>query len=49
MSGSSAESADAPDSRRRHVPVQFKILLVGTACYIVYRIYQGISWLVHHL
>lgn len=30
-------------------PWHFKVLVVGTAVYLAYRIYQGVGWLVHHL
>ncbi len=31
------------------VPWHFKFLVVGTAVYLLYRIGQGIDWLVHHV
>jgi hypothetical protein len=33
---------------RRHVPWYFKLMLAGTGVYVVWRAYQGISWVVHH-
>jgi len=30
-------------------PWHFKVLLAGTVVYLGYRLYQGISWLAHHL
>ncbi|HET6794253.1 MAG TPA: hypothetical protein VFH45_07425 [Acidimicrobiales bacterium] len=34
---------------RRRTPWSFKVLAGGTAVYLVYRLVQGIIWLVHHL
>jgi hypothetical protein len=33
---------------RTPAPWHFKILLVGTVGYLLWRLYQGIGWLVHH-
>ena len=33
---------------RRHVPWYFKVMVAGTGVYLVWRAYQGITWLVHH-
>jgi hypothetical protein len=33
---------------RTRAPWHFKILLVGTVGYLLWRLYQGIGWLVHH-
>jgi hypothetical protein len=33
---------------RRHVPWYFKLMLAATGVYLVWRAYQGISWVVHH-
>jgi hypothetical protein len=47
------ELADEDDSEedppRARAPWHFKILLVGTVGYLLYRLYQGIGWLVHHV
>lgn len=34
---------------RTRVPWHFKLLIVATAVYLVYRLAQGILWMVHHL
>ena len=33
----------------RGVPWHFKVLIGGTAVYLLYRLVQGIVWLVHHV
>jgi hypothetical protein len=32
----------------RRIPWYFKLMIVFTAAYLVWRAYQGIGWLVHH-
>jgi len=29
-------------------PWHFKVLVLGSAIYLAYRLYQGIGWLIHH-
>ena len=36
-------------ARPAKVPWHFKFLVVATAVYLVYRLWQGIDWLVHHI
>lgn len=33
---------------RRGTPWHFKVIGAGTAIYLVYRLVQGILWLIHH-
>ena len=33
---------------RRPVPWTFKLMIGVTAIYLVWRIYQGVGWLIHH-
>jgi ribosomal protein L37E len=35
--------------KKRRYPWHFKVVAVGTTGYIGYRIYQGVTWLAHHL
>lgn len=30
-------------------PWHFKLMLWGTAIYLTYRLYQGVTWVVHHV
>jgi len=41
------DEGDEGDARPK-APWHFKVLVVGTAVYLAYRVYQGIGWLVHH-
>ncbi|MGH9103731.1 MAG: hypothetical protein ACRDYD_12225 [Acidimicrobiales bacterium] len=34
---------------RRRVPWHFKLLVLATAIYLGYRIFQGVMWLTHHV
>lgn len=47
------EQGDGEDSgeevRQARAPWHFKVIVVGSVVYLGYRLYQGISWLVHHL
>lgn len=43
--GEPAEGAD----RQARAPWHFKVIVVGTVVYLGYRLYQGITWLVHHV
>lgn len=36
-------------SGRPKPPWHFKLMLWGTAIYLSYRLYQGITWVVHHV
>jgi hypothetical protein len=57
--GPSTEAGETPDEQdgnepadeevvRPKAPWHFKVLVVGTAVYMGWRLYQGIGWLVHH-
>ncbi len=37
-----------PEQVHAKAPWHFKVLAVGTAGYLAYRLYQGIGWLIHH-
>ena len=43
-----AEAAPEPEQVHAKAPWHFKLLAVGTAGYLAYRLYQGIGWLIHH-
>lgn len=43
------EEPDGAHEEHPRAPWHFKVLLVGTVIYLGYRLYQGISWLAHHL
>lgn len=45
-----AESGPDPDQDRQRpkAPWHFKVLVVGSVGYLGYRLYQGITWLMHH-
>ncbi len=36
------------EAERRPVPWYFKFFLLASAIYLIWRAYQGVSWLVHH-
>jgi hypothetical protein len=36
------------EEERGPVPWHFKVMIGGTAVYLIYRLVQGIVWLVHH-
>jgi len=38
-----------PIAARRRVPWHLKLMLVATAVYLAWRIYQGMVWLAHHV
>ena len=42
------ENDTEDEEPRTRAPWHFKILVVGTVGYLLYRLYQGIGWLVHH-
>jgi hypothetical protein len=45
-----ADGADAADGERQATaPWHFKFIVVGSVVYLGWRLYQGISWLAHHL
>jgi len=35
--------------RQARAPWHFKVIVVGSVVYLGWRLYQGISWLAHHL
>ncbi len=35
--------------RQAKAPWHFKVIVVGSVIYLGYRLYQGISWLAHHV
>lgn len=37
------------EGSRRPVPWYFKFMIVATVVYLMYRTYQGITWLIHHV
>jgi hypothetical protein len=43
-----AEGAEAGE-RQARAPWHFKFIVVGSVVYLGWRLYQGISWLAHHL
>ena len=47
--GEAEESSADDDEGPRPIPWHFKVMAGGTAVYLVYRLVQGIVWLVHHL
>lgn len=44
-----AEDDDGTRSDRPKPPWHFKLMLWGTSIYLSYRLYQGITWVVHHV
>lgn len=49
--GQEGEEADAEKTttRQARAPWHFKVVVVGSVVYLGYRLYQGISWLAHHI
>ncbi len=56
----SDEGPDQPDGdgetdsedgevRQAKAPWHFKVIVVGSVIYLGYRLYQGITWVVHHV
>lgn len=43
------DGAEAGEKRQAKAPWHFKFILVGSVVYLGWRLYQGISWLAHHL
>lgn len=41
-------TGEGEEEERGPVPWHFKVMIGGTAVYLVYRLVQGIVWLVHH-
>jgi hypothetical protein len=37
------------EERQAKAPWHFKFIVVGSVVYLGWRLYQGISWLAHHL
>ncbi|MGO9560439.1 MAG: hypothetical protein ACLPQS_03260 [Acidimicrobiales bacterium] len=50
-----SESADGEgeggegEERQAKAPWHFKLIVVGSVVYLGYRLYQGITWLAHHV
>ncbi|MHB1987005.1 MAG: hypothetical protein ACYCSF_03330 [Acidimicrobiales bacterium] len=40
---------DGAGVRQARAPWHFKLIVVGSVVYLGYRLYQGITWLGHHL
>jgi hypothetical protein len=47
--GPDADDAEAGEERQAKAPWHFKFIVVGSVVYLGWRLYQGISWLAHHL
>lgn len=43
------EEAVEGEERQAKAPWHFKLVVVGSVIYLGYRLYQGISWLAHHV
>lgn len=43
------EPDEEEETRQAKAPWHFKVILVGSIVYLGYRLYQGITWLAHHL
>jgi hypothetical protein len=43
------EEPEAEGRRQAKAPWHFKFIVVGSVIYLGWRLYQGISWLAHHL
>ncbi len=41
-------SSELAEPERRPVSLRFRLLLVATAIYLVWRCVQGVQWLTHH-
>ncbi|MGO8877114.1 MAG: hypothetical protein ACLQNG_15275 [Acidimicrobiales bacterium] len=45
-----AEESESEDEKRQaKAPWHFKFIVVGSVVYLGWRLYQGISWLAHHI
>lgn len=42
-------AGDESEERQAKAPWHFKFIIVGSIVYLGWRLYQGISWLAHHL
>jgi hypothetical protein len=40
---------DEDEEHQARAPWHFKVMVVGSVVYLGYRLYQGISWLAHHI
>jgi len=45
----SEEGEEEGEKRQAKAPWHFKFIVVGSVVYLGWRLYQGISWLAHHL
>lgn len=43
------ESGSDGEERQAKAPWHFKFIVVGSVVYLGWRLYQGISWLAHHI
>ena len=44
-----AEELEDGTTRQAKAPWHFKFIVVGSVVYLGWRLYQGISWLAHHV
>jgi hypothetical protein len=47
--GDPESEPESDEPRQVRAPWHFKVIAVGSVVYLGYRLYQGISWLAHHL
>ena len=47
--GLGPEDVETSDQRQAKAPWHFKFIVVGSVIYLGWRLYQGISWLAHHI
>jgi hypothetical protein len=49
--GADGEPAEESEDgeRQARAPWHFKVIVVGSVVYLGWRLYQGISWLAHHV
>lgn len=45
----SCPTCGIPTISHRHQPWWFKFLAVATVIYLGYRLFQGVTWVIHHL
>lgn len=43
------EEGEEGGTRQARAPWHFKVIVVGSVVYLGYRLYQGLSWLAHHI
>jgi hypothetical protein len=47
--GGDDKKEEEEEEHQARAPWHFKVMVVGSVVYLGYRLYQGISWLVHHI